>query len=72
MKKIVVALFKEKCLAILDRLSSEGLIITKHGKPIAKITPLDVEGAALIGALKDKLEIYKDIFSTGLKWNAKP
>lgn len=72
MKKIASSKFKEQCLAILDRLKSEGLIITKHGKPIAKIIPIDTEGSELIGALKGKLKILsKNIFSTGLKWHAK-
>ena len=71
MKKIAAAKFKEQCLALLDRLSSEGLIITKHGKPVARIIPIQVEGAHLIGSLKGKLTIRsKNIFSTGLKWNA--
>jgi len=71
MKKIAAALFKEKCLAILDRLTSEGLIITKHGKPVARIIPIDTEGRALIGTLKEKLTIHGNVFSTGLKWNVK-
>ena len=34
-KKIGAAKFKEQCLAILERLDPGGLVITKHGKPVA-------------------------------------
>ena len=33
MKKIGAAKFKEQCLALLDQLDADGLIVTKHGKP---------------------------------------
>jgi prevent-host-death family protein len=39
MKQIAAAKFKEQCLAILDQVGSEGLVITKRGKPIAKLIP---------------------------------
>ena len=35
MKEIDAARFNEQCLALLDQLGDEGLIVTKHGKPIA-------------------------------------
>jgi len=37
MKKLAAAKFKEQCLSILDHLEPEGLVITKHGKPVARI-----------------------------------
>jgi len=42
-KRIAAAKFKEQCLAILDDVEPEGLVITKHGKPVAKLVPLQVE-----------------------------
>lgn len=72
MKKIAATKFKEQCLSILDHLKLEGLMITKHGKPVALLFPIDVEGAMLIGVLKGKLKLHsRDLFSTGLKWHAK-
>jgi prevent-host-death family protein len=70
MKRIAAAKFKEQCLALLDRVGPEGLVITKHGKPVAKLVPVDSDGAALIGALKGKLVIRGDILSTGERWDA--
>jgi prevent-host-death family protein len=69
-KKIGSAKFKEQCLALLDQVDSEGIIITKHGKPVAKLIPIETESAQLIGSLKGKIKVTGDIFSTGLKWHA--
>ncbi len=70
MKEIAAAKFKEHCLAILDEVDEEGLVITKRGKPVAKLIPIRAESAALIGSLKDKVKIKGDILSTGIKWHA--
>jgi antitoxin (DNA-binding transcriptional repressor) of toxin-antitoxin stability system len=70
MKRIAAAKFKEQCLAILDRVDPEGLVITKHGKPIATLLPFKNQSAALIGSMKGKLKIKGGILSTGLKWDA--
>jgi prevent-host-death family protein len=70
MKRIPAAMFKQHCLAILDRVDPEGVIITKHGKPVAKLLPIRSESASLIGSMKGKIKIKGDILSTGLKWNA--
>jgi len=39
MKTIGAAKFKEQCLALLDKLSPEGIVVTKHGKPVARVLP---------------------------------
>jgi prevent-host-death family protein len=39
-KKIQISDFKARCLSLLDKLSPEGLVITKHGKPVATVTPM--------------------------------
>ena len=70
MKSIGAAKFKEQCLAILDRLGPEGIVITKHGKPVARLLPVQTEFSALIGCLKGKIEIRGDLLSTGLAWDA--
>ena len=47
--------FKARCLALLDEVSSRGetLIVTKRGKPVAKLVPFDETGASrdLIGSV---------------------
>lgn len=70
MKQIPASKFKEQCLAILDRVEEDGIVITKRGKPVAKLIPIRTESAELIGKLKGRLKVKGDILSTGLKWNA--
>ncbi|HRZ27218.1 MAG TPA: type II toxin-antitoxin system prevent-host-death family antitoxin [Spirochaetota bacterium] len=70
MKTINASKFKEQCLHILGTLDSEGIIITKHGRPMARLVPIETESALLIGSLKGKLEIKNDILSTGITWDA--
>jgi antitoxin (DNA-binding transcriptional repressor) of toxin-antitoxin stability system len=67
---IGAAKFKEQCLALLENLSPEGLVITKHGKPVALVTPYPKESSDLIGCLRDKIEVHGDLLSTGISWNA--
>jgi prevent-host-death family protein len=70
MRQIAAAKFKERCLALLDRVDPEGIVITKHGKPVAKLIPFAADSADLIGSLVGKVNIKGDIISTGLTWNA--
>lgn len=70
METIGAAEFKQKCLAILDRIGPDGLVITKHGKPVAKLVPVSSGSAELIGSLAGKIEVRGDVLSTGLQWNA--
>jgi prevent-host-death family protein len=70
MKVVPAAKFKAQCLALLDRVDPDGIVITKHGRPVAKLVPLGTAPTHLIGSLKGKLKIKGDIFSTGLRWDA--
>ncbi len=70
MKTIGAAKFKEQCLALLDRLEPEGLVITKHGKPVATLKPYASSSASLIGSLAGKIEIHDDALSTERDWDA--
>ena len=65
MNEIGAAKFKEQCLALLDQLDADGLIITKHGKPVARVIPFDTQGVDLIGSLRHKIKIRGNVFSTG-------
>jgi len=70
MKQIAAAKFKERCLALLDEVDPDGIVITKHGKPVAKLIPFSSDSASLIGSLATKLKIKGDVFSTEIDWNA--
>ena len=68
MNEIGAAKFKEQCLALLDQVGADGLIVTKHGKPVAHVMPYDSQGVDLIGSLRHKVKIRGNVFSTGLRW----
>jgi len=70
MKTRAAAKFKEQCLSILDHLKPDGLIITKHGKPVARIIPAGRASADLIGAFRGRIRVKGDIQSTGVTWEA--
>lgn len=70
MKEIGAAKFKEQCLAILDQVDEDGIVITKRGKPVAKLIPIRADSASLIGSLKDKVRISGDVLSAGVGWDA--
>ena len=70
MKTIGAAKFKEQCLALLDDLGDDGLVITKRGKPVARLLPYERRHAELIGSLGHKVKVRGDIFSTGLESDA--
>ena len=68
-RQISASKFKEQCLSLLDDLGAEGIVITKRGKPVAKVIPIGSGCAALIGSMKGKLTIKGDLLSTGIRWN---
>jgi prevent-host-death family protein len=72
MRHIAAAKFKETCLSLLDGVDPDGIVITKRGKPVAKLIPFTSDSSDLIGALADKLHITGDIVSTGADWDAQP
>jgi prevent-host-death family protein len=70
-KTITATEFKAKCLKILDELGPQGIVVTKRGQPVAKVTPVHpVDNSRLIGSMKGHVIVKGDILSTGRKWNA--
>jgi prevent-host-death family protein len=64
--------FKAKCLKLLDEVAEtrEPLIITKHGKPVAKVVPIP-ERREIFGALKGSVLWEGDIISPiDVEWEA--
>jgi prevent-host-death family protein len=70
MKYVPAGKFKESCLALLDSVDPEGIVITKHGRPVAKLIPFTADSAGLIGSLAGKVRITGEIESTGIAWHA--
>jgi len=59
--------FKVHCLAIMDEVAAkrQAVVITKRGKPVAKLVPVEKEKDDIFGFFKDKgkIEIKGDIVS---------
>ncbi len=70
MKTIKAADFKARCLALLDDLDPEGLVITKRGRPVARVLPFRGHPNSLIGALRGRLTVHGEIMSTKATWDA--
>ena len=69
-KRVAAAKFKEQCLSILDHLEPDGIVITKHGKAVARLLPAERASGDLIGALRGRIRVKGDIQTTGVKWDA--
>ena len=63
--RIPAAEFKARCLELMDRVSErrQELIITKHGRPVAKLVPVEQEAAPVLGYMKNTLLSYGDLIS---------
>jgi prevent-host-death family protein len=64
--------FKAKCLKLLDEVAEkrESLVITKHGKPVARLVPMPPE-AEFIGSMRGSGIILGDIISPlDVEWEA--
>jgi prevent-host-death family protein len=62
--------FKAQCLALLDDVADHGetIVVTKRGKPIAKVVPIDEVRA---DSLRGSIVREKDIVSPlGQRWKA--
>jgi prevent-host-death family protein len=66
MKTMAAGKFKATCLAVMDEVDKKrtSVVITKNGKPVAKIVPMPLTGPdPIFGFYKGKLEIKGDIVS---------
>ena len=73
MKSIQAGEFKAKCLQIMDEVNEKhiSIIITKHGKPVAKLVPIDPTVKSAFGCLKNTVSIQQDITSPiDVEWEA--
>ena len=72
--EIGAAAFKAKCLQLLDEISErkrDAIIITKRGKPVARLAPVDDAGGAIYGAMKGLAKIHGDLTEPlGAEWEA--
>jgi prevent-host-death family protein len=75
MKTIAAAEFKARCLKVMEevRAKREPVMITKKGRPVAKLVPAGEPAQDVFGCLTGTLEIVGDVEAPALPpeaWNA--
>jgi prevent-host-death family protein len=72
--EMAAGMFKMKCLKLMDevRKNKSEIVITKHGKPVAKLVPfVRQKPKSPFGALKGSVAIHGDIISPiDVEWEA--
>jgi prevent-host-death family protein len=65
MKKMAAGAFKVHCLSVMDevQLKRESVLITKRGKPVAKLVPVEKEADDIFGFFAGKGKIVGDVVS---------
>jgi prevent-host-death family protein len=65
--------FKNRCLKLMDEVQKtrQEVVITKRGRPIAKLVPVEPAPSGFVGSMKGTVEILGDIVApTGERWEA--
>ena len=65
--------FKARCLRLMDEVNEKrcDVVITKRGKPVARLVPLDDSPPRLFGCMKGRTTLNGDIVApTGEPWDA--
>ena len=65
MKKMAAGSFKTNCLAVMDEVQAkrETVVITKRGKPVAKLVPVNTDTDEIYNFLAGKGAVAGDIVS---------
>jgi prevent-host-death family protein len=68
MKKMAAGSFKIHCLAVMDEVQAkrETVVMTKRGKPVAKLIPADSDSDDIYNFLAGKGAITGDVVSPAL------
>jgi prevent-host-death family protein len=64
-KHVAATEFKANCLRLMDEVAQQRrpIIITKRGKPVAKLVPVEKEAIDLFGRMAGSIKICGDIIS---------
>ncbi|HEX9888385.1 MAG TPA: type II toxin-antitoxin system prevent-host-death family antitoxin [Nitriliruptorales bacterium] len=75
-QEVMASRFKAECLALLDQVAETGssYVITKYGRPVARLVPLEQEGGGTptAGSVTVVAEDDESLFSTGERWDVEP
>lgn len=72
-RTMTVAEFAAKCLALIDEVNKIGveIVITKRGRPVAKLAPYRTTRGEWFGRDRDIIEIHGDIIEpVDVEWEA--
>jgi len=60
---IKAGVFKAKCLDLMDQVNEKqiSITITKHGKAVARLVPVEETPTDSFGCLKDRITVHTDI-----------
>lgn len=63
MMEIAAAAFKARCLKLMDEVQAtrEPIVVTKKGRPVAKLVPADEAPRDVFGCLEGTVEIVGDV-----------
>ncbi|HZI97452.1 MAG TPA: type II toxin-antitoxin system Phd/YefM family antitoxin [Actinomycetales bacterium] len=69
---IQASIFKARCLALIDEVarSRTSIVVTKRGRPVARLVPLDDEPAPTLGSVTLLAEDDEAYYATGEAWGA--
>ena len=68
MKKMAAGSFKVHCLAVMDEVQAnrQTVVITKHGKPVAKLIPVEKGADDIYDFLAGKGAVMGDVISSAI------
>lgn len=71
-REISASVFKQQCLALLDHVDATKtrIVVTKRGRPVAQLVPLDDAATSTMGSVTLVAEEDQAYFSTGESWSA--
>lgn len=70
---VAAGAFKARCLRLMDQVGRDrvSIVITKRGRPVAKLTPVDDRAPPLFGCLAGTVTIVGDIVAPiDVAWEA--
>lgn len=72
---IQASTFKATCLELMDELAARGseIIVTKHGRPVVKVGPVDDAPVSPFGFMRNTIVAYGDVVGPELdQWESSP
>ncbi len=74
-RTVTASQFKDRCLSLIDEVNETGeeIVITRHGKPVARLIPAKKPVPEMWGRYREQVHIVGDIMSSGApdqEWEA--